>query len=235
MALYLGLTSLLVAAAGPAVGFFELAPAMAAFVVYVLGGALGLLAVVAGLLGYLRRKRGSALLGLVLGLVPFLAVAVPAFLGRSHPRINDVTTDLQDPPEFHRAAVIPALHGVDLSYPPEFVPAVREHYPDLETLVVDVPAESALNAAVRVIEEHEGWEITAVDRERGLVEAVATSVLFHFRDDFAVRVRSTAEGKTAIDMRSRSRDGKGDLGINAERIRGFMAALGAELRTPVSP
>jgi uncharacterized protein (DUF1499 family) len=58
-----------------------------------------------------------------------------------------------------------------------------------------------------------------------VIEAVATSRLFHFRDDIAIRVRADGGGGSRVDMRSKSRVGQGDLGVNAARIRAYMAEL----------
>ena len=57
------------------------------------------------------------------------------------------------------------------------------------------------------------------------MEAVATSKLFHFQDDIVIRVRPEGQGGSLVDMRSKSRDGQGDFGVNAARIRQFMVAL----------
>ena len=48
--------------------------------------------------------------------------------------------------------------------------------------------------------------------------------IFGFEDDVAIRVRDVG-GKSVIDMRSKSRDGRGDLGANAARIRAYVSAL----------
>jgi uncharacterized protein (DUF1499 family) len=61
---------------------------------------------------------------------------------------------------------------------------------------------------------------------------MATSRLFGFHDDIAIRVRPEADGTSRIDVRSKSRDGQGDLGVNAARIRTFVAALEASPATP---
>ena len=50
------------------------------------------------------------------------------------------------------------------------------------------------------------------------------TAIFRFVDDIAIRVRPTASG-TVVDVRSKSRDGRGDLGANAERIRAFTSAF----------
>ena len=48
--------------------------------------------------------------------------------------------------------------------------------------------------------------------------------MFHFVDDISVRIRPAAGG-SRIDIRSKSRDGQGDIGANAARIRTFRDAL----------
>ena len=69
-----------------------------------------------------------------------------------------------------------------------------------------------------------GWEITFEDKANGHFEGVATTRLFRWRDDFIIEVTPAGEGKSRIDMRSKSREGKSDLGANARRIRRFFEA-----------
>ena len=64
-----------------------------------------------------------------------------------------------------------------------------------------------------------GWEITRRDPAAGVFEAQDTTALFRFVDDVSVRVRAEGETKSVIDVRSKSRDGQGDVGANAARIR----------------
>jgi len=45
-----------------------------------------------------------------------------------------------------------------------------------------------------------------------------------FRDDITIRVRPAASG-SRVDVRSRSRVGRDDLGANAARIRRFLREL----------
>jgi uncharacterized protein (DUF1499 family) len=55
--------------------------------------------------------------------------------------------------------------------------------------------------------------------------------VFNFRDDFVIRIRPQRSG-TRVDMRSRSREGKTDLGVNAARIRAFLGELRQRLAVP---
>ena len=44
----------------------------------------------------------------------------------------------------------------------------------------------------------------------------------------SIRVRP-ADGGSVIDLRSKSRDGQGDMGVNAARIRAFATELGGNV------
>jgi len=58
---------------------------------------------------------------------------------------------------------------------------------------------------------------------------VALLALRRARDDIVVRIRADGTGTgSKIDIRSKSRAGESDLGVNARRIRNFIARLKAE-------
>ena len=70
-----------------------------------------------------------------------------------------------------------------------------------------------------------GLEIVSSDADSGRIEATATTLLFGFKDDVVVRIVENEAGGVSIDVRSKSRVGKSDLGQNAKRIRQFMENL----------
>jgi uncharacterized protein (DUF1499 family) len=72
--------------------------------------------------------------------------------------------------------------------------------------------------------ERLGWTVIERDPERLRFEAYEITSFFHFVDDVVVRVRASGSG-SVVDVRSKSRKGKGDLGANAARIRRFFAEL----------
>ena len=86
----------------------------------------------------------------------------------------------------------------------------------------DPPADAFLRA-LRVAESL-GWEVAAKDGGAGAFYARDVSALFRFVDDVVVRVRPDGLG-SIVDVRSKSRDGRSDLGANADRIRAFQAAF----------
>ncbi len=124
--------------------------------------------------------------------------------------------------------MLPANQGRDLAFPGGNAGMIRESYPGLESLRVRADADTVYARALETARQRSDWTITHTDASTRRFEGVAETALFRFRDDFAVRVRP-AEGGAVVDMRSKSRDGKGDLGANAKRIRGFFAELRAAL------
>jgi uncharacterized protein (DUF1499 family) len=185
----------------------------------------GLVALVLGLLGLFLTRSSSGAGGRNLAWFATAAGgAIVALVVMSSnpglPPINDITTDAEDPPSF---AGDPAGAGRDMAYPVGFAAQVREAYPDLAPIELAVPPAAALERATRAAESL-GWTVVAVRSEAGELEASETSALFEFVDDVVVRVRPQDSG-SVVDVRSKSRDGRGDLGANAARIRRFRDKL----------
>jgi uncharacterized protein (DUF1499 family) len=208
---------------GPLLAHLYVVPAMAGFILFDLGGLLGIAALIAGVLAAVRG--GGLGFGLALGVLisaTFLAVAVPA---RKFPPINDITTDITNPPPFVKAATLDCNVGRNLVYPgATFAERQRAGYPDLGPLTMKMSPDEAFRRAAAVAREMPAWEITRVDPAARALEGVATSWLFRFQDDFVVEVRSQGD-VSVVQMRSKSRDGKGDIGANAARIKAFFARL----------
>jgi uncharacterized protein (DUF1499 family) len=230
------LASLVAAAAaalalgGPLLAHLRLLAPLTGFSMFALGGLLGLLGLVLGALALRataggRPGRPRAWFALAVGAAVLVLLLQGAPAGRGLPRINDITTNPDDPPVFEAAARDDANQGRDLAYPPAFSALQRAAYPELAPIRVAAPPAEAL-ARARDAAAALGWEIVLVDPERGVLEGRAISRLFRFVDDVVVRVRPT-DGGSVVDVRSKSRDGRGDLGANAARIRAFAAALAA--------
>jgi len=175
----------------------------------------------------LRRARTTGLLGLFLGIVAAAPPLYEYYLVKSNPFIHDVSTDTAYPPEF--VAVLPLRKKDDNSLEPNAEVAAMQHagYPDLQPVMVAATPEQTLHraeAAARAM----GWEIVAVDPQSMRIEATATSLLFGFKDDMVIRIRPESDGKASrLDMRSASRVGRSDLGVNARRIRAYFKAFNA--------
>jgi len=71
-----------------------------------------------------------------------------------------------------------------------------------------------------------GWDIVAVVPGELRIEATDTTLLFGFKDDIVIRIAPAGQG-SRVDVRSLSRVGKSDLGVNAKRIRKYLRQLAA--------
>ncbi|MBW2271883.1 MAG: DUF1499 domain-containing protein [Deltaproteobacteria bacterium] len=207
-------------------------PPLGGFIFYQFGLLIALLALVLGLVGvFLTRGGGDpkgqqgAWLGAASGTLIITLTVIGAGPGIGSPPINDITTDLDDPPAFAPASEVPDYAGRDMGYPAEFVGVVRASYPELGPIRGSMSGEEAYTRALGVAEDL-GWEVVHRDPEHGTFDARDTSLFFRFVDDVTVRVRGEG-GEAVIDLRSKSRDGRGDLGANAARIEKFKEAFAA--------
>ena len=200
---------------GPGIGFRT----------FLLGAFLGLLAVVLGGVGlWLTRAaaaggRDRAATGTVLGAAIVAVVLVAGAGGGGVPPINDITTDLDDPPVFVAALALDDNDGRDMGYPEGFALQQRAGYPELAPIRLETtPGESFEKVEAAVAEL--SWETTGSDRAAGRLEATKTSSIFRFVDDIVIRIRPDGSA-SVVDVRAKSRIGRSDLGANA----GHIAAL----------
>lgn len=189
------------------------------------GVAAALLAIVLLVVPKTRRAAAPALVAaLVIGALTAWVPWNGLQTVRSLPFIHDITTDTEDPPVF--VAVLPLR--ADAANPPEYpgeevAAQQREAYPDVQPLETALsPAEAFARA--EAVARDMGWEIVAVEPAEGRIEATATTFWFGFKDDIVIRVRPTAEG-SRVDIRSKSRVGRSDVGANAARIQDFSAGF----------
>jgi uncharacterized protein (DUF1499 family) len=225
---WLGRISLLLVILGPALAHFEITAPFRGFVIFALGMLCALLSIVIGLLALLvgpSGSRGSSAAGMLPALVVVLAVFVASGAGTNVPRINDITTDTVSPPVFVHAQTLPENVGRDMTYPGEsFATQQRDGYGAIEPLTLPLPPDETFKRVAATARSIDGWVITREDPAARVVEGYDTSKLFRFKDDFVIEVRDT-NGQSTVQMRSKSRDGQGDVGANAKRIRMFLARL----------
>ncbi|MBI1250758.1 MAG: DUF1499 domain-containing protein [Alphaproteobacteria bacterium] len=203
------------------------------------------LALIALILAIVVPPRGSIVAALV-------ALAIPAAgLGygmmamnaaRTVPPIHDVSTDLDNPPQFSEAVAaarvaIPASNSTVFAEQrvpegPRFGPAAgktnaelqRAAFADIQPITLSDAPDRAYDAALAAARA-QGWTITQENRDAGRIEATVSSFWYGFTDDIVVRVAPSETG-SVIDVRSSSRVGVSDLGANAARIRAYAAAVG---------
>lgn len=140
-----------------------------------------------------------------------------------HP-LHDITTAPDDPPAFveilplRADAPNPAAYGGA-----EIAETQREIYPEIVPLRTDAEREELFETALAVARDM-GWEIIAADTPAGRIEAVDTTLWYGFKDDVVILVTGD-DGALQLQMRSKSRVGRSDLGKNASRIRSYLDAV----------
>jgi len=145
---------------------------------------------------------------------------------RRLPAIHDITTDTTQPPTFVALAAARAAAPNGLAYGGAAVAAAQQHaYPDIVPFLSPLPPATLVAQAARVARDM-GWEIVAVAPQDGRIEATDTSLVFGFTDDIVIRITPHERG-SQLDIRSMSRVGRSDVGVNAQRIRRFLTRLKA--------
>jgi len=164
--------------------------------------------------------------GILIGLLVFGFPMSWAYKANTMPRIHDITTDMENPPQFkaimpfRQDAVNPVIYGG-----PEIAVQQSSAYPDIRPLALLVNWQAAFDTALQTARDM-GWNIVDSNRQEGRIEAVATTFWFGFKDDIVVRVTPVSDG-SRVDVRSTSRVGGSDIGTNAARIRKYLALLTA--------
>lgn len=162
-----------------------------------------------------------SVLALVLGLTAFGVPYSWTLKAQRYPRIHDISTDLDHPPQF--VAVVPLRGGAVASGGAAVAAQQLKAYPDLKTLILSVPMPQAFQSALETAKEM-GWQIVAQVPAEGRIEATDTTLWFGFKDDIVIRLFPAGD-RTLVDLRSVSRVGISDVGTNARRIRTFLAKM----------
>jgi len=148
---------------------------------------------------------------------------------RKLPSIHDITTDVNDPPEFTLARQTRSRWQNSAEYAGATISVLQQQaYPEILPIICDLAPESAFSSVSKIAQDL-GWTILVENPEAGQIEAVDITPLFRFRDDIVIRIRAYNNEGSRIDIRSASRLGRSDLGMNAKRIRKFIRSFNQEL------
>ncbi|MEO9274016.1 DUF1499 domain-containing protein [Marinomonas sp. 5E14-1] len=205
----------------PIVGFGLVRNYMNPIAYAVLG--LGILGVIYYLVVKGRCGLGKSFFTVVVG----IALLAPTIYGKINPPvrvppIHDITTDTTNPPLFQvldesrEGARNTLVYGG-----PEIAAFQQQAYPDIVPIFSDKSTQAAFQEALRVAKEM-NWDIVVEDQYALRFEASAKTSVYQFIDDVVVVV-SSVEGQSRVDIRSVSRIGRSDRGVNAKRIRTFIS------------
>ncbi len=208
--------------------FYLLAPFMGfqlfalGFLLSILGFFVGLLAIFLTRTAQARAGRNRAVLATVVCAVIALPLIFTVLRGSKYPPINDITTDFDNPPEFVNAQKLQHEPNRDMKYDKaKYAARQQAGYGPINAITERLSPADAFARVTEVAKAIPTLTITYSDQATETIEAVSTSRLFHFNDDNVIQIRPTPHGASLIEMRSKSRDGIGDFGVNAKRIKHF--------------
>jgi len=150
------------------------------------------------------------------------------------PQMNDVSTDLINPPHFSSTANARMMRqgreheDTSLQWRDE----QRRAYPDVQPIVIDVESDEAFQLVQKTALAR-GWHIVEQTPPSKLnpishIDAIAKSLVMGFADDITIRM-TPLQGQTRIDLRAASGFGKHDFGDNAHHIIKFAQELQNQL------
>jgi uncharacterized protein (DUF1499 family) len=245
LAFFDGLLAITLIAVGVIGAHYYLVTPFMGFQLFALGFLLSILGALVGLLAiFLTRKperragRNRALIGTVICLAIAIPMIVMTIRSSKYPPINDITTDFDSPPEFVFAQKL-QHEPRDMKYDKaKYAARQQAGYGLIGPIKERLEPSAAFERVRETAQKVPTWKITYTDTTKNTLEVVATSRLFHFEDDVVIQIRPTPDGESLIEMRSKSRDGIGDQGVNAKRIHRFfdrvaMSRGKVEAQTPL--
>ncbi|PKG79616.1 DUF1499 domain-containing protein [Shewanella sp. Actino-trap-3] len=171
------------------------------------------------------RAKGKGILTSTIALLLGLAILSPRIMALviepvKYPPIHDITTNTQSPPQFEFLTDSRIGARNSLVYGGEEIAAQQlKAFPTIGPIASDLSVEAAYQKALTVAKTM-GWIIVAQDPKALRFESTATTPFFNFADDVVIVVSALEQG-SRIDLRSVSRIGIGDAGVNAKRIQEF--------------
>jgi len=136
------------------------------------------------------------------------------------PRMNDITTNFEEPTAFQ------TLKGKE--YPRDFIALQKRFYPKISPIKTERSAANVFQKITDLIRSQSLWNIISENPNDLLIEATAKTRFLRFTDDIIIKVHRLDRG-SVVHMRSRSRKGRSDFGVNAKRIFDFFSSLRVKL------
>ena len=169
--------------------------------------------------------KSSAVVGLILAITIALPYHLFVAKAQAVPRIHDITTDTEHPPVFVKIASLREEGLNSLTYEGSKIAKQQiVAYPEVQPKYLNMDKGVAFSRGLALVQEL-GWEVVDANQGEGRIEATDTTVFFGFKDDVVIRITEEGPQKSRFDIRSVSRVGLSDVGVNAERILKFLHKL----------
>ncbi len=159
-------------------------------------------------------------------LLAFYSIGIEGLMA---PDLNDISTDVENPPPLVYAAMMRSVDENSSVYPDELAGQQLAAYPDIKSLNVTASYREAFNLSIYVASLL-GWSILNENIATGLISLRSKTKFLAFKADIAIRITRIDANNSIVDVRSASVSAERDFAINAHRIRTFFAGFNAELR-----
>jgi uncharacterized protein (DUF1499 family) len=147
---------------------------------------------------------------------------------KSNPVINDISTNYDDFIEFKMYKNHNLLTDEHILLQ-KYGGFNKPNSKIISFQVINKTLAEVFNASQNIINEM-GLKITYSNLEEGLIEAVDSSFWYGFKDDIIIRIEKLISDEIKVDVRSASRIGKSDFGVNSMRIKDFYQRLEFNLK-----
>lgn len=168
-----------------------------------------------------RKAEFIALMGACV--IPIILVQMVVGLQNvSFAEINDLTTNIENPPIFNQPRDYRlAARNVSVVWNPLKITHRVIPHPNLQTVMVSFDCETTART-VNSTFHYLGWPRSFADRTANSIEAKASWMIGMHANDFLVRLTPSGKDVCMIDLRSASRLDRRDLGMNLLLISKFM-------------
>ena len=147
---------------------------------------------------------------------------------KSNPMINDVSTSYYDIIEYriYKNHNLPSGEHKLLQ---KFGGFKMPNYDLSPLLINNKTKDQVFNESLKITISM-GLVVTYNNLEEGIIEVVDTSFWYGFKDDMIIRIEQLISDDIIVNVRSASRVGRSDFGVNSRRIIGFFELLNKSLR-----
>jgi hypothetical protein len=216
------------------------------------GVALALIGSLAGVVWVVRALRLNNSTGGRYGAIGLAGSIVLVFLPLNQlrlylisPPIHDISTDVEFAPQFR--ALLPLRAGAtnDPDYDgmkiveyggrkTHVAAAQKKAYPDIKAYpdLLNPHSDPSIDPkkilfwrAFETAKRMSDWNVVSFDEKAGMIEASVTSFWFGLTSDVAIRVKPAGRIGARLDIRSKSRIGENDMGMNAQIVRDYLKAV----------
>jgi len=81
-----------------------------------------------------------------------------------------------------------------------------------------IPFDAVWKGCLKLINERSRWSVLQADDLVGFIRVRCTTMVFRFEDDLEIRIVLDEHGLTRVDVRSKARKARADLGLQARRV-----------------